>query len=273
MKKGARIADMSGNEIRANDAPSIDLNCDFGESYGAYTFGQDEALLGSVTSVNIACGFHAGDPGTMREAVARAVGAGVAIGAHPGLPDRLGFGRREMALSAREVYDDTLYQLGALDGFVRAAGGKLRHAKPHGALYHMAGRRPELAEAFVLAARAFDPGLIIYGQWGSELLAAADRFGMLRAAEVFADRTYKADGTLTPRNEGGALLGTPEEALAQTIGIVTRGRTTATTGQEIALRGDTVCLHGDGPQAAAFAAHLKHGILAAGIVLSPPHTP
>ncbi|WP_227872080.1 LamB/YcsF family protein [Paenibacillus albus] len=251
---------------------SIDLNCDFGEGYGAYTFGQDAALLEHVTSVNIACGFHAGDPHTMREAVERAAGAGVAIGAHPGLPDRLGFGRREMAVSPQEVYDFTLYQIGALQAFVQSiTGGTLRHVKPHGALYHMAGRNPALAEAFVRAVKSFDASLLIFGQWGSELLAAADKQGMLRVSEVFADRTYQQDGKLTPRDLPGALLTTPEAALAQTLAILTHGTVKTTTGLETTVQGDTVCLHGDGPHAAEFAAKLRQGLESAGVELRPPH--
>ncbi|WP_239565938.1 LamB/YcsF family protein [Paenibacillus sacheonensis] len=248
------------------------MNCDFGESYGTYTFGQDEALLAFVTSVNIACGFHAGDPHTIREAAERAVAAGAAIGAHPGLPDRLGFGRREMALAPQDVYDYTLYQIGALEGFVRAAGGRLHHVKPHGALYHMAGRSPELADAFVRAVRAFDPELMLYAQWGSALLAEADRQGLRRAAEIFADRTYRTDGSLTPRSEPNAVHLRAEDALAQTITIITEGHIEI-GGARIPMQGDTVCLHGDGPHAAAFAARLHEGLLSANIELRPPHRP
>ncbi|SDW42676.1 LamB/YcsF family protein [Paenibacillus sp. CF384] len=248
----------------------IDLNCDFGESYGIYTFGQDCELLAHVTSVNIACGFHAGDPHAMREAVYRAADAGVAIGAHPGLPDRIGFGRREMAVSAQEIYDMTLYQIGALDAFVRAAGASLRHVKPHGALYHMAGSSEELAEAFVRAVRVYDASLIIYGQWGSKLLAAAHKQHMQSASEIFADRSYQEDGTLTPRNQQGATLATADEALLQTLSIVTRGTARTIEGKEIVIHGDTVCLHGDGQRAAEFAAALRKGLEAAGIALQPP---
>ena len=164
------------NESTENpNSRRVDLNCDFGEGFGIYSFGQDEALLRYVSSVNIACGFHAGDPHTIREAVDRAAAAGAAIGAHPGLPDRLGFGRREMAVSADEVYDFMLYQLGALDAFVKAAGAALRHVKPHGALYHMANRRADIAEAIVRAVNACDPSLRLYGQSGSPLLEEARR--------------------------------------------------------------------------------------------------
>ncbi|WP_318652390.1 LamB/YcsF family protein [Paenibacillus lycopersici] len=271
MKNGALHADMNTNDGLEAEQRVIDLNCDFGEGFGAYAFGQDEELLAYVSSVNIACGFHAGDPHTIREAVERSVRAGVAIGAHPGLPDRLGFGRREMAVSPEEVYDYALYQIGALDAFVRAAGGKLRHVKPHGALYHMAGRSPALAAAFVRAVRAYDPALVLYAQGGSELLSEASRQGIGSAAEIFADRTYREDGTLTPRTEPNAVHRTAEAALVQTIGIITGGHVATAGGQRVPLQGDTVCLHGDGPHAAAFAARLHQGLIAAGIGIRPPH--
>ncbi|RAP78612.1 LamB/YcsF family protein [Paenibacillus montanisoli] len=263
---------MTNNHHFTQNPPQrfIDLNCDFGEGYGAYTFGQDAALLAHVTSVNIACGLHAGDPHTMRKAVEMAASAGAAIGAHPGLPDRLGFGRREMAVSAEEVFDLTLYQIGALDAFARAAGSSLRHVKPHGALYHMAGRSAELADAFVRAVKAFHPSLMIYGQWASELLNAADRHGLRKVSEVFADRSYQTDGHLTPRHLPGATLSSSEEALRQTIGMVARGTVRTIGGADIAIQGDTVCLHGDGPRAAEFAAALREGLEAAGIGVRPP---
>ncbi|WP_308635662.1 LamB/YcsF family protein [Paenibacillus silvisoli] len=264
---------MKNNEEWTQPAPRqrfVDLNCDFGEGYGAYTFGHDDALLAHVTSVNIACGFHAGDPHTMRAAVEMAARAGAAIGAHPGLPDRLGFGRREMAVTADEVYDLTLYQIGALDAFARAAGSSLRHVKPHGALYHMTGRSAELADAFVRAVQAYQPSLLVYGQWGSELLRAADRLGVRGVSEIFADRSYQADGTLTPRSEPGATLTSAEESLQQTIGIIEQGKAKTSGGAVIAIQGDTVCLHGDGPHAAAFAAALREGLKSAGIGVRPP---
>ncbi|CAH1211768.1 5-oxoprolinase subunit A [Paenibacillus plantiphilus] len=249
---------------------TVDLNCDFGESYGAYTFGQDEALLKHVTSVSIACGFHAGDPHTMREAVERAMAAGVSIGAHPGLPDRLGFGRREMAISAEEACDYTLYQVGALQAFVRAAGGKLRHVKPHGALYHMAGHDEAIAAAVVRAVKSLDPALFIYSQSGSLLLEEARRQGMRAIAEVFADRTYLPSGALTPRHLPKAVLTEPEEALGQALDMIIRGKARTAEGSEAAVLAETVCLHGDGPNALHLAASLRQGLQEAGIRLQHP---
>ncbi|MFC5648154.1 LamB/YcsF family protein [Paenibacillus solisilvae] len=249
---------------------SIDLNCDFGEGYGAYTFGQDETLLNYVTSVNIACGFHAGDPHTIREAVSRAVQAGVAVGAHPGLPDRLGFGRREIALSPSEVYEITLYQIGALDAFVRASGSKLKHVKPHGALYHMAGGQASIAEAFVQAVRAYDSQLKIYGQSGSLLLAEAQKQGLSKVSEVFADRAYIRGGQLAPRRSPGAVLSSPEAALQQTLYMLKHNKVRTLEGEEAAITAETVCLHGDGEHAGQFAAALRNGLAGAGIVLQPP---
>jgi len=256
--------------VEASFQSKIDLNCDFGEGYGSYSFGQDEELLQYVTSVNIACGFHAGDPKGMRLAVASAAAAGAAIGAHPGLPDRLGFGRREMAVDPGDVYDDTLYQIGALGAFVRAAGAELRHVKPHGALYHMAGRSEAIADAIIRAAKAYDPQLRIYGQYGSLLLSAAQMHGLQAVSEVFADRTYMADGTLTPRTLPGAMIESRASALDQALRMVTQGAVLTTGGEVTAVQADTICLHGDGPHAAAFAAAIHHGLTAAGIRVERP---
>lgn len=263
---------MKNHHSRSNraDMRTVDLNCDFGESYSIYTFGQDKELLKHVTSVNIACGFHAGDPHTMREAVERAMEAGVSIGAHPGLPDRLGFGRREMAISAEEAYDFILYQTGALLAFVRAAGGELCHVKPHGALYHMAGHNAAIAEAVVRAVKSLDPGLRVYGQSGSLLHAEAERQGLRAVSEVFADRTYLADGALTPRHLPNAVLTDPEEALGQALNMITRGAARTSGGGEVQVQAETICLHGDGPNALHLAAALSRGIQAAGIRLEHP---
>ncbi|GMK41821.1 UPF0271 protein YcsF [Paenibacillus sp. CCS19] len=249
---------------------TVDLNADFGEGFGAYSFGQDEALLPYVTSVNIACGWHAGDPHTMREAVARSLAAGVRIGAHPGLPDRLGFGRREMAVSPQEAYDYTLYQVGALQAFVHAAGGKLAHVKPHGALYHMANSSMDIADAIARAIHSLDNRLLVYGQSGSLLLEASRAQGLRVVSETFADRTYQPDGKLTPRSKPNAMLQETDAAIAQAISMVTRSAALTADGGEASVVADTICLHGDGPHAAQWAQAIREALEAADVRIQPP---
>lgn len=248
--------------------PAIDLNCDLGESYGAWQMGQDEAVLGFITSANIACGFHAGDANIMRGTVLAAVAHGVAIGAHPSLPDLQGFGRREMQVSADEVHALVLYQIGALSAFARAAGTALAHVKPHGALYNMAARDTGLADAIANAVRAFDVGLILVGLADSELTRAGARAGLRVAHEAFADRRYRSDGSLVPRREVGAVIHDVDAALAQALGIAARGKVQADDGSIIDLRADTICVHGDRPDAALFAERLQRGLIAAGFAVS-----
>ena len=194
---------------------TVDLNCDMGESLGAWNMGQDEALLPFVTSANIACGFHAGDPAVMKRTVRAALRHGVALGAHPGLPDLVGFGRRNMDISAEEAFDMTVYQLGALAAVVKAEGGQLHHLKPHGALYNMAATKAALAEAIAEAVYKVQPELMLYGLAGSALTKAGEKLGLRTAHEVFADRTYQADGTLTPRRQPDALIATRKLLLAR----------------------------------------------------------
>ncbi|SFE46319.1 UPF0271 protein [Paenibacillus catalpae] len=249
---------------------TVDLNCDFGEGYGIYSFGQDAELLQYVTSVNIACGFHAGDPHTMNTAVKQAMAAGAAIGAHPGLPDRLGFGRRAMQVTASEVYEFVLYQLGALQAFVRAIGGELAHLKPHGALYHMANQDKAVAEAIVRAAMAIDDQLIVYGQSGSQLLDTAMYYGMPSASEVFADRTYEPDGSLASRSKRGAVLQDADEAASQAVAMALQGIAFTPEGAPVRVLADTICLHGDGPHAALFASRIREALIKAGITLQAP---
>ncbi|KAB2900848.1 MAG: LamB/YcsF family protein [Dokdonella sp.] len=246
-------------------SPRIDLNSDIGESFGAWRMGDDAGVLAHVTSANIACGFHAGDPATMRDTVALAVHHGVAVGAHVALPDLQGFGRREMRLSAAEVHALTLYQLGALAAFAHAAGQRLRHLKPHGALYNMAARERALADAIAQAVRAFDPRLVLVGLADSELTHAGERAGLAVAHEAFADRGYAADGTLLPRAEPGALLDSPDEIAAQAVAIATRGQLRTRAGALLRLRADTLCVHGDRADAARIAAQLRHALDAAGV--------
>ena len=240
----------------------VDLNADLGE--GAP---DDAALLALVSSVNIACGWHAGDARLMQATVAAALARGVAIGAHPSYPDREHFGRREMQLQPEEVRADLLYQIGALDALVRAAGGRLHHVKPHGALYNQAARDPALADAIAAAVRAMDPGLAIYGLAGGELLRAAERTGLRAVAEVFADRGYRADGSLVPRSQPGALVDDVDEAVARTLRMVREGVVTAVSGETVPLQAQTLCLHGDGPHALAFARAIHQALSDAGVEL------
>jgi len=248
----------------------IDLNADLGESFGAWRMGDDGALLALVSSANIACGFHAGDPVIMRRTVELAAARGVAIGAHIALPDLQGFGRREMRVSAGEAHALTLYQLGALAAFTRAAGVPLAHVKPHGALYNMAARDATLATAIARAVHDFDPALRLVGLAGSALLDAGRAAGLAVAAEAFADRRYRADGSLQPRGEAGALLEDADQACAQALGIVRDGAVTAVDGRRVPLHADTLCLHGDGPHAAEFARRLREALGAAGVQIAAP---
>ncbi|QNF33936.1 LamB/YcsF family protein [Adhaeribacter swui] len=231
----------------------VDLNCDAGESFGAYQIGNDEAILPYVSSVNIACGFHAGDPAVMKKTVHLALQQGVAIGAHPGLPDLVGFGRRELAISPEEAYDLTVYQVGALAGFVKAAGGVLHHVKPHGALYNMAAVNLPLAEAIVEAVHQLEPKAFLYGLAGSYLTQAAQKRGLPAANEVFADRTYQPNGTLTPRRQPNALITDEQQALNQVVQMIKTNTVIALDGTQVAIHADTICIHGDGAQAVAFA--------------------
>lgn len=248
----------------------IDLNCDLGESYGAWTMGQDADVLAHVSSANIACGFHAGDPDTMRRTVRLAAACGVAVGAHPSLPDLQGFGRREMAVSAEEVYALVLYQIGALSAFATSEGICLHHVKPHGALYNMAARDATLAAAIAAAVAGFDRDLILVGLAGGALLDAGRAAGLRVAAEAFCDRRYRADGSLTPRREAGAVIHDVDAAVAQALSIALHGTAVAGDGSPVAIAADTLCVHGDRPDAAAFARQLRAALAAAGITLCAP---
>jgi 5-oxoprolinase (ATP-hydrolysing) subunit A len=249
---------------------TIDLNCDLGESFGAYRMGEDAAVLPHITSANVACGFHAGDPSVMRRTVAAAAARGVAVGAHPGLPDLGGFGRREMRVSPDEVYDMVLYQAGALLAFTRAAGVPLRHVKPHGALYNMACADPALAEPIARAVRDLDPGLAVFGLPGSALEAAARAAGLRFVREAFADRGYAPDGTLLPRGRPGALLADEGVVVRRALRMVLEQRVRAADGTDIPLPADTLCVHGDGPHAAALARGLRDGLQSAGVRVAAP---
>ncbi|MFD1468514.1 LamB/YcsF family protein [Hymenobacter caeli] len=246
---------------------SVDLNCDMGESFGAWTLGQDAAVLPFVTSANIACGFHAGDPGVMRQTVRAALSHHVALGVHPGLPDLVGFGRRNMDISPEEAFDMVVYQLGALGAVARAEGGRLHHLKPHGALYNMAATNAALAQAIAEAVHRVQPELVLYGLAGSELTRAGERLGLKTAHEVFADRTYQANGTLTPRRQPDALVTDADAAVAQVLRMVRTGQVRSQQGPDVAIRADTVCLHGDGAHAVEFAQRLHGALREAGVRL------
>jgi UPF0271 protein len=245
---------------------TIDLNGDIGESFGAWTMGQDEGVLDFVTSANIACGFHAGDPATMQRTVAAAAKRGVAIGAHPSLPDLAGFGRREMRVSADETYAMTLYQIGALAAIARAAGASLHHVKPHGALYNMAARDRVLADAIAVAVRDFDASLILVGLAGSELTRAGEHAGLAVANEAFADRRYEPDGSLVARGQSGAVIDDVDAASAQAVSIATQGEVETSAGVR-AIRADTLCVHGDRADAALFARRLRERLERAGVAI------
>ncbi|GAB2890184.1 LamB/YcsF family protein [Paralcaligenes sp. KSB-10] len=243
----------------------LDLNCDMGESYGAWKMGDDLAVLPFVSSANIACGFHGGDPTTMRKTVAAALEHGVALGAHPSLPDLLGFGRREIRLSPQEAYDCVVVQIGALAAVAASQGAKLHHVKPHGALYNMAAKDPALSDAICRAVKDVDPALVLYGLAGSELVKAAQALGLRAAHEVFGDRTYQSDGSLTPRSQPGSMIEDADASLQQVLSMVQRRRLATQQGIEIDVQADTLCLHGDQPGAAVFAKKIRTALEAKGI--------
>jgi UPF0271 protein len=243
----------------------VDLNSDLGESFGAYTIGQDEKVLPFVTSANIACGFHAGDPLVMQKTIALAVKNHVAVGAHPGLPDLVGFGRRKMDITPQEAYAMVLYQVGALQAFARAAGISLQHVKPHGALYNMAAVNRLLAEAIASAVHDISPHLTLVGLAGSELIRAGESAGIPVVNEVFADRTYQPDGTLTPRSRSNAVIRDKEQAVSQVLDMILKGKVAAVNGTEVPVQADTVCVHGDTPSALLFTETLKIKLQEAGV--------
>jgi len=239
---------------------TVDLNCDIGESFGAWRMGADAEVMPWITSANIACGFHAGDFSTMQQTVALAISHGVAIGAHVSLPDLQGFGRREMRVSANEAYAMTLYQIGALAAFAAAARTRVVHVKPHGALYNMAAKDAALSAVIARAVRDFDENLILVGLAGSELPAAGAAIGLRVAHEAFADRRYQADGSLTPRSEADAVINDIAAAVGQALQIVTHGNVTARNGSAVVVRTDTICVHGDRPDAGEFAQRLREAL-------------
>ena len=247
---------------------TIDINSDLGESFGAYRIGCDSQVLSCVSSANIACGFHASDPLTMQMTVRLALEHGAAIGAHPGFPDLVGFGRRNLAVSPEELKTMVIYQIGALDAFCGAEGAVLHHVKAHGAMYNMAAKDSLLARALAEAVFLAGPHLILYGLSGSQMQKAAEEVGIPFASEVFADRAYEEDGSLVSRNRPDAMITDEEEAAARMLRLVRTGRITAVSGKEISLKADTICVHGDSEKAVAFASSLRRVLISDGILVS-----
>jgi UPF0271 protein len=243
----------------------IDLNSDVGESFGRWRLGDDDAVLAMVTSANVACGFHAGDPRTLRLTCETAAERGVVVGAQVGYRDLAGFGRRFIDVDPLELTDDVLYQIGALEAMAKAAGTSVRYVKPHGALYNAAVHHEKQAQAVVDAVLAYDDGLPLLGLPGSKLLDLAERAGLRTVREAFADRGYTPDGTLVPRSEDGAVLSDPEEVGRRVVRMVTEGSVLAVDGSEVAVDAESVCLHGDSPGAVAMAEAVRAGLEAAGV--------
>jgi len=252
------------------NAKHIDINCDMGESFGPWRMGDDAAIMPLVSSANIACGFHGGDPATIRKTVKLAMDAGVAIGAHPSLPDLMGFGRRAMRISTQDMYDYVLYQAGAVGAFVRAAGGRLHHVKCHGALYNMAATDAAMAGAMAEAVKALGPGVMLYALAGSRMVESAALAGVPVIEEAFADRSYLPDGTLTPRGTAGAMIEDEAQAVQQAIAMVEHGMVVTSGGGSFGLRPGTICLHGDQPGALRFAKALRAALHEHGSVVQAP---
>ena len=243
----------------------IDINSDLGESFGAYSIGHDHGLMKAITSANIAAGFHAGDPSVLRDTIRLAKTNGVAVGAHPGFPDLVGFGRRELNVTPKEAEDMVLYQVAAVAGVAAAEGVRVQHVKPHGALFNMAVRNPELSAAIARAVAALDRSLILFGLPGSEILSAGTSAGLRVAAEVFADRAYEPDGSLASRRKPGSVIHDADAVVARAVRMVTERTVVATDGSVVNLDAETICVHGDTPGSDALAAKIRAGLEAAGV--------
>lgn len=243
----------------------VDLNCDLGESFGSYTIGNDDQVIPLITSANVACGYHASDPVVMDQTLSMAKEAGIRIGAHPGFPDLMGFGRRNLSVSPTEAKAYVLYQLGALDAFCRVHGMKMQHVKPHGALYNMAAKDYELSRAICEGIREFDPQLIVLALSGGELARAARDMGLRTALEVFADRAYEEDGSLVNRRREGAMITDENLAVARVVRMVKEKKVTAVTGKDIPIQADSVCVHGDGAKALAFVEKIRRALTEEGV--------
>ena len=247
----------------------VDLNCDLGESFGNYTIGMDEAVIPHISSANVGCGWHGGDPLVMRKTLALAKDAGIAVGAHPGFPDLMGFGRRNMTVTPDEAYSYTLYQLGAFYGFAKAAGMEVQHVKPHGAFYNMAGKDLAMSTAICKAIKDFDPNIILLALSGSKMLEAAAEVGIPAAYEVFADRAYNEDGSLVARSLPGAVIHDTEECIRRVVQMVKEGTVTAITGKVIPIRCDSICVHGDNTSAVEFVKAIRARLTADGVQTAP----
>lgn len=247
----------------------IDLNCDLGESFGNYKIGMDEEVIPLISSANVACGYHASDPIVMQKTIAMTKKFGTAVGAHPGFPDLMGFGRRNLSVSPAEAKAYTLYQLGALDAFCRTQGVKLQHVKPHGALYNMAAKDYELARGICEAIYEFDKDLIVLALSGGQLIRAGQDIGLRTALEFFSDRAYEEDGTLVNRRKEGAVITDENEALARVVRMIKENKLTAITGKDISIKADSVCVHGDGVKALEFVKKIREKLTDEQIAIKP----
>lgn len=247
----------------------MDINSDLGESYGAWRMGDDAAVLDVVTSANVACGFHAGDPAGILDTLRAAAARGVAVGAHVAYPDLVGFGRRNMDPSSRELQADVIYQIGALQGLAHAAGTRVRYVKPHGALYNTIAHDERQARDVITAIRAVDPGLTLMALAGSPLLGWARDAGLRVVAEAFADRAYNEDGSLVSRREPGAVLHDADEVAQRMLRMVQTGRLAAASGREVSIQADSICVHGDSPGAVEMARRIHATLVQAGVALRP----
>jgi len=248
---------------------SVDLNSDLGESFGAYKIGKDEDIIPLISSANVACGAHAGDPDVMAKTAELCKKSGVSMGAHPGFFDLMGFGRRNMSVSPAEAKNLIIYQVGALDAFAKSVGIKLNHVKPHGALYNMAAKDKKLALAIAEGIYSYNPELILLGLSGSEMLSAAREIGLPYAAEVFADRAYEDDGTLVARSKPGAMIADENEAVARVIRMIKEHKVTSISGKEIEICPASVCVHGDSEKALLFVKKIREAFCAEGIEIKP----
>jgi UPF0271 protein len=265
----------SSSEVNRMRVNAIDLNSDVGESFGNYKLGLDEDVVPLISSANIACGYHGGDPAVMRQTVALARRHGVALGAHPGLPDLVGFGRRSMDVTLEEIKDFVTYQVGALQAMAALQGERLQHVKPHGALYNMAARNPDIWDAIAQVMAKLDERLILFVMAGAdrpELEAIGRRHGLRMAFEFFADRAYNADGSLVSRKQPGAVIHDHAVVAAKVLKLVKEGRVKAIDGSEVEIKAETICVHGDNPQAVALVGKVREALTAAGIAVRPPAT-